>query len=164
MDRTTQIVYIGLGSNLEHPQNQIKRALRELNDLSVSKLLQHSSLYASKPLGPADQPDYVNAVAKISTQLQPLKLLDALQALEQAHRRVRLQHWGPRTLDLDILLIDEQIIDHERLQVPHPFMHQRSFVLQPLAEISPDLVLPKRGKLPFLLKQCEDLGLQRLPI
>jgi len=163
MNAAAQIVYIGLGSNLDNPQDQIKRALNTLDDLSDSRLLQHSSLYVSKPLGPSDQPDFVNAVAKLETTQPPLALLDALQAIEQSHRRVRLQHWGPRTLDLDILLFGDQVIKHDRLNVPHAYMHERSFVLQPLAEISPDIEIPGYGKLPDLLKQCDDMGLRRLP-
>ena len=162
MSMADQIVYIGLGSNLDNPEDQIRQALCELADLSGSQLLQHSSLYRSKPLGPSDQPDYINAVAKISTGLPPLALLDALQSIEQTHRRVRRQHWGPRTLDLDILLFGNQTIDLERLHVPHPCMHERSFVLQPLAEITPEIEIPGHEKLSLLLDQCEDMGLQLL--
>ena len=134
-------VFIGLGSNLEHPKEQLSRAFAELAELPQTRVLAKSSLYSSRAVGPV-QPDYTNAVAELETSLAPLVLLDHLQALEQAHRRVRLEHWGPRTLDLDILLIDNQQIASERLTVPHPYMTQRNFVIQPLAELAPDLQLP----------------------
>ncbi|WP_249975233.1 2-amino-4-hydroxy-6-hydroxymethyldihydropteridine diphosphokinase [Vreelandella olivaria] len=127
--------YIGLGSNLENPVTQVRQALIELNDLPLGRLVAASSLYATPPVGPQDQPDFINAVAAIETRLSPLALLDQLQALEQRHRRRRLRHWGPRTLDLDLLLYDQQAINHPRLQVPHPEMHERGFVLIPLAEL-----------------------------
>ncbi|MBQ0730066.1 MAG: 2-amino-4-hydroxy-6-hydroxymethyldihydropteridine diphosphokinase [Oleispira antarctica] len=136
------LVYIGLGANLDQPQQQLEQAFIELAQLPSSTLVSHSSLYHSKPVGPQDQPDYVNAVALLDTQLAPLELLDALQQLEQDHGRIRKRHWGERTLDLDIILIDNQIIESERLTVPHPFAQQRSFVLIPLSEINPDLSFP----------------------
>ncbi len=136
------LVYIGLGANLDQPQQQLEQALVELARLPNCKLVSHSSLYHSKPVGPQDQPDYVNAVALLETQLEPLALLDALQQLEQDHGRIRKRHWGERTLDLDIILIDNQVIESERLTVPHAFAQQRSFVLIPLAEINPQLVFP----------------------
>ncbi|EWH10293.1 2-amino-4-hydroxy-6-hydroxymethyldihydropteridine pyrophosphokinase [Catenovulum agarivorans DS-2] len=136
-------VYIGLGSNLANPQQQITDALNALADLPNVSSLQVSSLYASKPMGPQDQPDYVNAVASFSWVGEALVLLDELQRIEQLHGRVRkAERWGPRTLDLDIILYGEQTIESERLVVPHYGMHQRSFVLYPLAELSPELILP----------------------
>lgn len=152
--------YIGLGSNLENPLAQVERAFGELNNISNTKLVAHSRLYRSRAIGPGDQPDYTNAVAHLSTQLSPLELLDALQAIEQAHRRLRIEHWGPRTLDLDILLLDNQTIDNERLKVPHPYLNQRSFVLYPLADIAPDLVLPDGTALSQLLVNCPRDGLE----
>lgn len=153
--------YIGLGSNLDNPLNHIQQALVELAQLPQTRLLGQSRLYRSKALGPV-QPDYINAVALLDTQLAPLALLDQLQALEQAHRRVRLEHWGPRTLDLDILLYGDQQIASERLTVPHPFMTQRSFVLYPLADISPGLQLPDGRPLAELLRLCPADGLAPL--
>lgn len=153
--------YIGLGSNLDNPLNHIQQALVELAQLPQTRLLGQSRLYRSKALGPV-QPDYINAVALLDTQLAPLALLDQLQALEQAHRRVRLEHWGPRTLDLDILLYGDQQIASERLTVPHPFMTQRSFVLYPLADISPALQLPDGRPLAELLRLCPADGLAPL--
>ncbi|EPC00108.1 hypothetical protein L861_08055 [Litchfieldella anticariensis FP35 = DSM 16096] len=135
-------VYIGLGSNLESPRNQINRALVELEHLPLSHLVAHSRLYASRPVGPQDQPDFINAVAALDTRLSPLALLDQLQALEQRHGRQRKRHWGPRTLDLDLLLYDNARIELPRLRVPHPQMSTRGFVLIPLAELAPTLRLP----------------------
>ncbi len=152
--------YIGLGSNLEDPIAQVSLALQELGELPDSTLVSHSSLYASKPQGPADQPDFINAVACLETQLDAHALLDALQALEQAHQRVRIQHWGPRTLDLDLLLYGKQIIATDRLSVPHPWLDKRSFVLYPLADIAPDLVLPSGESIESLLPLCDAAGLE----
>ncbi|MEC9481891.1 MAG: 2-amino-4-hydroxy-6-hydroxymethyldihydropteridine diphosphokinase [Halomonas sp.] len=133
--------YVGLGSNLDGPAQRVERALSALDRLPLTRLVAASPLYASRPVGPQDQPDFINAVACISTRLSPLALLDQLQAMEQAHRRRRLRHWGPRTLDLDLLLFGECTIDLPRLKVPHPAMVERAFVLVPLADIAPDLML-----------------------
>jgi 2-amino-4-hydroxy-6-hydroxymethyldihydropteridine diphosphokinase len=156
------LAYIGLGSNLEDPLAQVTRAFDELGDIAHSVLLARSAIYSSHAVGP-EQPDYINAVALLDTQLAPLALLDALQAIEQAHQRVRIQHWGPRTLDLDLLLYADQTIQHERLSVPHPYLTQRSFVLYPLADINPDLQLPDGTPLVDLLSCCPADGLVRLP-
>lgn len=129
--------YIGLGSNLDGPQRRIEHALTTLDSLPLTRLITHSPLYASKPVGPQDQPDFINAVALLATRLSPLALLDQLQALEQTHRRLRERHWGPRTLDLDLLLFDDRHLDSPRLRVPHPAMRERAFVLVPLADIAP---------------------------
>jgi 2-amino-4-hydroxy-6-hydroxymethyldihydropteridine diphosphokinase len=145
------LVYIGLGANLDQPQQQLEQALIELARLPNTLLVTHSSLYHSKPVGPQDQPDYVNGIALLDTLLEPLVLLDALQQIEQDHGRLRKRHWGERTLDLDIILIDDKIINSERLTIPHPFAQQRSFVLIPLAEISPDLIFPDGKDLEKLL-------------
>ncbi|BCB60831.1 MULTISPECIES: 2-amino-4-hydroxy-6-hydroxymethyldihydropteridine diphosphokinase [unclassified Halomonas] len=134
--------YIGLGSNLETPIEQVERALQELDTLPLSRRVAKSSLYATAPIGPQDQPDFINAVACLETHLSPLALLDQLQALEQRHRRRRLRHWGPRTLDLDVLLYGKHTLQHPRLTVPHEQMHARAFVLVPLAEVSTALQQP----------------------
>jgi len=139
--------YIGLGSNLDQPVRQLRAALHELQNLPETRLIRHSSLYESSPLGPPDQPDYVNAVAMLATSLDAQSLLDQLQAVEQRHGRERGEHWGPRTLDLDLLLFGEDRINSPRLQVPHPQMLRRAFVLVPLFELAPDLVLPGLGPL-----------------
>ena len=136
------IAYIALGSNLNEPCRQLEDALQALAVLPQSRLLTQSSFYQSQPLGPQDQPDYVNAVAAIETTLSPLALLDELQCIENEQGRVRLRRWGERTLDLDILLYADAIIKEERLTVPHYDMTNREFVLIPLLEIAPDLQLP----------------------
>ncbi len=155
------LAYVGLGSNLEDPLAQITGAFVELAELPLTSLIARSSIYSSHAVGP-EQPDYINAVALLDTQLSPLALLDALQAIEQAHQRLRIQHWGPRTLDLDLLLYGDQIIDEERLTVPHPYLTQRSFVLCPLADITPNLHLPDGTPLADLLSRCPADGLLRL--
>ncbi|WP_445158705.1 2-amino-4-hydroxy-6-hydroxymethyldihydropteridine diphosphokinase [Halomonas sp. E14] len=134
--------FIGLGSNLDDPIRQVRRAAEALGKLPLTERLGVSRLYASRPVGPQDQPDFINAVALLRTRLSPLALLDQLQALEQRHRRVRQRHWGPRTLDLDLLLYGKQRIDVARLRVPHPELCRRAFVLIPLAELAAELTLP----------------------
>ncbi|MCH4812979.1 2-amino-4-hydroxy-6-hydroxymethyldihydropteridine diphosphokinase [Vreelandella neptunia] len=161
MGTSPQLVYIGLGSNLESPVEQVREALHELATLPLSRLAAASSLYASRPVGPQDQPDFINAVVALDTRLSPLALLDQLQALEQQHRRRRQRHWGPRTLDLDLLLYANNTIDNPRLRVPHPHMTTRAFVLLPLAEIAPSLNLLQQPLIAWL-KRVEDQELERL--
>lgn len=156
-------VYIGLGSNLDTPQEQLHSALAALAALAHTELVGQSSFYASDPLGPADQPRYVNAVAALDTTLSPLALLDELQRIEQEQGRTRkAERWGPRTLDLDILLFGERLLNEPRLTVPHYHMHARAFVLYPLAEIAPALLLPDGRPLNELLANCPFTGLERL--
>ena len=156
-------VYIGLGSNLAEPLRQLQAALAAIAELPHSQLVTTSSFYASDPLGPPDQPRYVNAVAALDTELAPLELLDALQRIEQEQGRVRkAERWGPRTLDLDILLFGNRLLSEERLTVPHYHMHARAFVLYPLAEIAGELILPDGRRLTELLAQCPYQGLERL--
>lgn len=155
--------YLGIGSNLDNPVAQVRLALKSLAAVPDTRLLGQSSLYRSAPLGPPDQPDYINAVARIHTALAPPALLDALQAIELAQGRVRTgERWGPRTLDLDILLYGDEIISTERLTVPHPGLQQRNFVLYPLQELAPQLVLPGLGGLDVLLAACSADGLERI--
>ena len=156
------LAYLGLGSNLENPRAQVEQALVELAAIPQSNLVASSPLYCSAAVGPGDQPNYINAAALLETSLTPLALLDALQAIEQNHQRVRIERWGPRTLDLDILLLDQLIIDNERLKVPHPYLTQRNFVLHPLADIAPTLVLPCGTSLQELIAQCPRGGLAQL--
>ena len=156
--------YIGLGSNLEDPYQQVSTALEELKTLPGCRLVEHSSLYRSDPVGPPGQPDYVNAVACLETKLEAHLLLDQLQQLEQQHQRVRLEHWGPRTLDLDILLYGDQQISTERLKVPHPYMPERNFVLWPLAEIAADLQFPDGRHIDQLLTFCPMGTLERISV
>jgi 2-amino-4-hydroxy-6-hydroxymethyldihydropteridine diphosphokinase len=154
-------VYVGLGSNLSDPQNQIHLAVDALKKIQNSNLTNLSSLYFSRPMGPQDQPDYMNAVAEITTHLSPLNLLDELQAIENLAGRVRKDNrWGARILDLDILLFDNEVINHERLTVPHYGLELREFVLLPLAEISPGLVLPNGKNVLALSHNIETNGLK----
>lgn len=154
--------FIGLGSNLERPVEQVRAALLELARLPRSRLLRRSPLYRSAPQGGPAQPDFVNAVALLETGLDPLPLLDALQAIEQRHGRVRAERWGPRTLDLDLLLYGDRTIDDERLRVPHARLHERAFVLVPLHDIAPDLVLPGLGPVDLCLSRLGDTPLQAI--
>lgn len=155
--------YIGLGANLVEPVAQLQAAVTALGQLPETKLVQVSRFYSSKPMGPQDQPDYVNAVAALDTRLTPLALLRAIQQIELAHGRQRkAERWGPRTLDLDILLFGMQQIDHPELTVPHYGMTLREFVLYPLAELAPDLILPDGVALHSLLQQVPLNGLTPL--
>jgi 2-amino-4-hydroxy-6-hydroxymethyldihydropteridine diphosphokinase len=155
--------YVALGSNVEHPPEQVRRALAELNHIGGSRVMRHSALYRSAPVGPADQPDYVNAVACLLTTLGPLALLRELQAIERSHGRVRgAERWGPRTLDLDLLLYDEISLNTPQLTVPHPRMHERGFVLVPLHEIAPELHVPGHGTVSELLARVPSDDVQRL--
>jgi 2-amino-4-hydroxy-6-hydroxymethyldihydropteridine diphosphokinase len=155
-------VYIGLGSNLEQPQQQILTAIRDIEAIAGLELVAQSSLYHSPPMGPQDQPDYINAVVAVETELAPLAVLDALQHIEQSHGRIRKRHWGERTLDLDILLMDDRVINETRLTVPHPGIAERAFVVYPLAEIAPDLTIPGKGKLADIKANCPLDGLKQL--
>ncbi|MDX1266233.1 MAG: 2-amino-4-hydroxy-6-hydroxymethyldihydropteridine diphosphokinase [Oceanisphaera sp.] len=157
-------VFVALGANLGEPLAQIKAAQLALASLAIPGSLQHSPLYRSLPMGPADQPPYINGVSMFDTSLEPHALLDALQRIEQAHGRVRKEErWGPRTLDLDMLLYGERHIDDERLTVPHYGMKQREFVLYPLADLVPGLILPCGTSLVRLLQQCPANSMTRLP-
>jgi len=146
--------YIGLGSNLDNPLKHVEQAFSELAELDSCRLVKASPIYRSAPVGPQDQPDFINAVAEIETTLEAHVLLDQLQDIEQKHQRIRERHWGPRTLDLDLLLYGNSQINTERLCVPHAFMHERSFVLYPLADIAPDLIMPNDVTLSSLLVAC----------
>jgi len=155
--------FIGLGSNLSDPIEQVSTALEELDAIHDTQLLMASSLYASKPMGPSDQPDYVNAVAKVSTKLPPEALLSELQAIEQVHRRKRKdQRWGPRTLDLDIVLYGDLQMDSKILQIPHYGVAEREFVLIPLQELQVDLIIPGKGAVEDLIAQLPPYELSKL--
>ena len=155
-------VFIGLGSNLNDPLQQLKNAIRRLADIPNCSGLKVSRFYCSRPLGPQNQPDYINAVARLKTTLEAEALLDQLQAIEQAQGRRRDgERWGARTLDLDLLLYGEQQIAIERLMVPHPRLAERAFVLYPLADIAElDLVIPSQGVLQQLLGAVDDKYLE----
>jgi 2-amino-4-hydroxy-6-hydroxymethyldihydropteridine diphosphokinase len=160
----TVIAYIGLGSNLQNPVEQIHSARTAIGALAHTKEQDFSCLYQSLPMGPQDQPDYVNAVMVVTTGLSPIELLRALQAIENRSGRVRGERWGARTLDLDILLYGELVIDLPDLTVPHAGLTERAFVLYPLYEIAPQLTIPHKGTLVDLLANCPLAGLKRLPV
>ena len=156
-------IYIGMGSNLAAPQRQLRNAIEALAQLPGTTVAGVSAFYQSDSLLPG-QPRYTNAVAALDSCLAPLELLDALQAIENDQGRERLERWGPRTLDLDILLFGDRLIDEPRLQVPHYQMHLRAFVLYPLAELAPaTLQLPDGRRLSDLLAACPFVGLERMP-
>ena len=137
--------YIGVGSNLEDPRAHVEGALGELAELPRSRLVARSSLYRSAPLGYEAQPEFINAVARLDTELAAAELLAGLQAIEAEHGRRRSFANAPRSLDLDLLLFGDQRISRPQLTVPHPRMHERAFVLVPLIEIAPDAQIPGRG-------------------
>ncbi len=156
------IAFIALGSNLDDPESKVRQGIAALAELPLARLLATSSLYCSAALGNADQPDFVNAVAQISTGLAPQTLLAALLAVEKRFGRERSFANAPRTLDLDLLLYDAQKIDEPGLAVPHPRMHERAFVLAPLVEIAPDCVIPGRGPAADWLARCANQAIVRL--
>lgn len=156
------IAFIGLGSNLDDPRSQLQRAFVALGKLPGTRLVAQSSLYRSAPLGFADQPDFVNAVASIATGLTPQELLHALLKIEHGQGRERNFRNAPRTLDLDILLYDGVQLHEHGLTIPHPQMHMRAFVLLPLLEIAPDCVIPGIGAVAITARQCEDQMVERL--
>ncbi|ENY72650.1 7,8-dihydro-6-hydroxymethylpterin-pyrophosphokinase [Aeromonas diversa CDC 2478-85] len=154
------LAFVAIGSNLDAPLEQAQRAVEALRQVTESRLVLASSFYASRPMGPQDQPDYVNAVVGLETALAPLALLDELQRIELEQGRVRKdERWGPRTLDLDLLLYGDTVIEHERLTVPHYGMKVREFVLLPLHEVAPRLSLPCGSSLSDLVAQCPRNGL-----
>lgn len=154
--------FIGLGSNLDRPEQQVLAAIRELAVLPQSRLIVTSSLYRSTPLGPQDQPDFINAVVKLETGLPAADLLGQLQQLERQHGRTRTVHWGPRTLDLDLLLYADMIIDTDTLSVPHPQISLRGFVLEPLLEIEPAVAIPGLGPAREIYRQLAAAPLQKV--
>lgn len=156
------IIFVGLGSNLDSPQQQVSRAIEELDAMKSTDLIACSSLYRSSPVGPQDQDDFVNAVAMLETRLSAHELLDALQEIENHHGRRRVQRWGPRTLDLDILCFGDNSIATKRLTVPHPEIANRTFVLKPWAEIEPDWLIPGLGSVTDLLANCREAMPEKL--
>jgi 2-amino-4-hydroxy-6-hydroxymethyldihydropteridine diphosphokinase len=155
--------FIGLGSNLDAPAARLQRALEDLELLPDSTFVAASPLYANPPFGPVAQGEFVNAVAAIDTSLAPRALLGELRRIEAAHGRVRDgTRWGPRTLDLDILVYGDLELDEPDLHIPHRGMPERNFVLYPLADLAPELVLPRYGALKPLLARCSSEGLRRL--
>jgi 2-amino-4-hydroxy-6-hydroxymethyldihydropteridine diphosphokinase len=156
------IAYIGLGSNLEDPLDQLRRAFADIDKLPDTRMVARSSLYRSAPIGLLDQPDFVNAVAKIETALTPQALLQALLHIEHQHGRERTIRNAPRTLDLDVLLYDDMHLNEPGLTIPHPQMHLRAFVLRPLLEIAPDCMIPGIGAVAMAARQCNDQQVERL--
>ena len=136
---------VALGSNLDDPEAQVRRGFDEIAALPETRLLGRSRLYRTAPVGFVDQPDFVNACALVETGLAPRALLDALLAVEKRHGRVREIPNGPRTLDLDIVLYGERVIDEPGLKVPHPHAHERAFVLVPLVDVWPEAMIPGKG-------------------
>lgn len=154
--------YIGLGSNLAQPLTQLRAATRALAALPNTRLDGASAVYRSAAVGPGDQPDYLNAVLRLQTTLAPLALLDALQSIENHQGRVRDIRWGPRTLDLDLLLFGSEILVSARLTLPHPRLAERNFVLLPLADVTPaNFMLPDGRDLDTLIRACPPGALSR---
>lgn len=158
----TQIAHIGLGANLADPEKQVRAALDELAAAPGIVLERKSSLYRTAPIGYDNQPDFINAVARVRTTLEPQALLDALLDIERTHGRVREFLNAPRTLDLDVLLYEDRVINTDTLNVPHPRAHLRAFVLLPLLEVSPDVVIPGIGPASAWLAHCQDQPIQRI--
>lgn len=149
-------IYIGLGSNLDGPAEQVRSAVRELGQLAQVRLCASSGLYRSPPMGGLDQPDYVNAVVQVETDLKPEQLLHELQVIERQHgREEQRERWTSRTLDLDLLLWGQERFDSKALTLPHPGLHERAFVLAPLQELDADLEVPGRGTVSKLLRECK---------
>jgi len=155
--------YVALGSNLDGPREQVERAMAALASLPDTRFVLRSSLYRTRPFGPVAQPDFVNAVAGLLTRLDPAKLLAQLQALEaQLGRERPVVRWGPRRIDLDLLVHGDARIAEPDLEVPHPGIPERAFVLVPLAEFAPDLVVPGYGRVRDLLARVDSADLERL--
>ena len=156
------VAYVGIGSNLEDPVGQVRAALAELDRMPHSRVVKKSSLYRSAPLGYADQPAFINAVAQLETGLPAERLLAELQAIEVQHGRQRSFPNAPRTLDLDLLLFGQSEMSTPALGIPHARMHERAFVLKPLLEISPAVAIPGRGPARALLEACQNQQVERV--
>jgi 2-amino-4-hydroxy-6-hydroxymethyldihydropteridine diphosphokinase len=154
--------YIGIGANLGDAPTQVRAAMTAIDALPDTTLASSSSLYRTAPVGYTDQPDFINAVAAVDTTLAPHALLAALQGIEQRFGRERSFKDAPRTLDLDVLLYDDRRIDDVVLTIPHPRMHERAFVLAPLAEIAPACEIPGHGNVATLLARCADQAITKL--
>lgn len=154
--------YIALGANLGNPAATVRAAFAALANLPESRVVRTSSLYRTAPVGITEQPEFVNAVAELATTLAPEALLNALLEVEQRFGRVRAEKNGPRTLDLDVLLYDQRLVDLPHLTLPHPRLHLRAFVLYPLAEIAPGLRLPGRGSVDAWLPAVANQGIVKL--
>jgi 2-amino-4-hydroxy-6-hydroxymethyldihydropteridine diphosphokinase len=148
------VAFVGIGSNLQDPVRQVRDAIAELDHVPHTRVVKHSSLYRTAPVGHTAQPDFINAVAQLETGLPAERLLAELQDIERSHGRERSFANAPRTLDLDVLLYGAAELSQPELQIPHPRMHERAFVLKPLLEIAPDVSIPGRGAAKVLLEQC----------
>jgi 2-amino-4-hydroxy-6-hydroxymethyldihydropteridine diphosphokinase len=156
------LAYIGLGSNEQDPRRQVESALDELEQIPATRLVKRSALYRSDPVGYADQPQFVNAVAAIETSLTPIDLLGKLQQLEARHGRRRSFPNAPRTLDLDVLLYGQARMATPELTIPHPRMHERAFVLRPLVDIAPAVSIPGIGEAQSCLRDCTGQAVEKL--
>ncbi|MDC0542550.1 2-amino-4-hydroxy-6-hydroxymethyldihydropteridine diphosphokinase [Methylophilaceae bacterium] len=155
-------IYIALGSNLEEPSQQIYKAINLIDAIDELSVTHTSSLYKTKPIGKIDQPDFINAAVKVEGDISPENLHAALQDIETKAGRIRMELNEPRTLDLDILLIDDLIMKTKKLTVPHPRMHQRQFVIVPLFEINQKLNIPGIGSIDEILKSLPDQGVVKI--
>lgn len=155
-------IYIAVGGNLGDPLQTVRDAIQTLQNHSALTAVTASSCYRSKPMGPQDQPDYVNAVVAADTELSPIEVLDTLQAIEQEFGRQRQRRWGERTLDLDLLLYANLIYQDARLTLPHPGLEVRDFVVIPLYELTPTLTLPNGKRLQDCLASVADHDLQKI--
>lgn len=163
MGAETATAYVGLGSNLSDPAERVRGALNDLAGLPRTRLRAASRLYRTPPWGVEDQPEFINAVAALETGLAPAELLASLQSLERkAGRERRGEKWGPRVLDLDILLFGDTVREDSRLTLPHPRMHQRAFVLVPLLELEPNIEIPGRGPAADALRKLDVSGVRLL--
>lgn len=149
-------IFLGLGSNLDNPKRQLERAIEALHSHPEISAVMSSSFYGSKPLGPQDQPDFVNAVLQVSTSLSPQALLKVTQNIEATLGRVKKRHWGERLIDVDILVYGSQVIDEDNLQIPHPQIPNRDFVLLPIQEISPNLSIPNLPNLEQMISALDE--------
>ncbi len=154
----TSKVYIGLGSNIEQPYLQIKNAVIALDELPDTRVVKDSGYYKSRPMGPKDQPDYVNAVVELETSLGAAELLKHCQQIEEHQGRIRSRRWGERTIDLDVLLYADQQIETDTLTVPHPGVSQRDFVYMPLLKLDPDIEIPGVGVLNVITRPEDNLA------
>ncbi len=161
LDASTR-VFVGLGSNLDNPLAHVTQAITDIAELPQTTVVGTSNIYRSTAIGQANQPDYINAALEISTTLSPEALLDALQSIENKHQRIRSVRWGPRTLDLDILLYGAYTCATERLSIPHPEICNRNFVVQPLLDLDARLCLPDGRILANILPIIGLDGLTRL--
>jgi 2-amino-4-hydroxy-6-hydroxymethyldihydropteridine diphosphokinase len=156
------IAYVGLGANIGEPRRQLTEAITAMSGLPETRLAGHSSFYRSAPIGYADQPDFLNAVAALDTRLAPGVLLDGLQGIERRQGRERSFPDAPRVIDLDLLLFGDEIISRPGLVVPHPRMHERAFVLQPLLELDPEISIPGKGRAGKFLSACGAQKIERI--